>query len=88
MVSSMNCTGTGSVSAADQAAEKDSYASLRSTDCGQRTRRVRLHSSIFARLASEILSSSLNQSLSIKTAKALGLTIPPVVLMRAKKVVR
>jgi hypothetical protein len=37
------------------------------------------------RLASEILLSSLHQSLSIKTAKQIGLTIPPNVLLRADK---
>jgi hypothetical protein len=43
----------------EQAVEKDSYASLRSTDFASTYKRVRLRSSIFARLASEVFLTSL-----------------------------
>jgi hypothetical protein len=54
----------------------------------QRTRRVRLHSSIFARLASEILLSSLQRVFINQNGEADRVTIPPNVLARADRVIK
>jgi len=54
----------------------------------QRTRRVRLRSSIFARLASEILLSSLQPEFINQDAKQIACTMPPNVLARANSVIK
>jgi hypothetical protein len=54
----------------------------------QRTRRVRLRSSIFAGLASEIFLSSLQPEFINQDAKQIGLTILPDVLARASRLIK